>query len=163
MLELASLQVRIMNEHFSICQVSDAKDIPFDDVYVFVAKTDDELSLVCRTKVVPDTTIQRADGYRAFRVVGVLPLDKIGIISRIASILMESGISIFVISTYNTDYILVQESDLDEAQKKLRECGYDVITGDLFPHWYNPEDNQLDNDNTEGTEEPRRKNGFLKE
>ena len=160
MLEYSSLQLRIMNEHFTICQISDAKLIPFDDEYVFVAKTDEELSLVCRTKAVPNDTINRVDGFRALRVVGILPLDQIGVISRIAGILTACGVSIFVVSTYNTDYILMQETSLGDAQKELRDRGYDVIMGDLFTHG-----NQQGLDASGAADEPTggvRRNGFLK-
>jgi hypothetical protein len=162
MLEYSSLQLRIMNEHFTICQISDANLIPFHDEYVFVAKTDEELSLVCRTKVAPVDTINRVDGFRALRVVGILPLDQIGIISRIAGILTGCGVSIFVVSTYNTDYILMQETSIADAQHELQDRGYDVITGDLFTH-VNPQQGLEASENADEPTGAMRRNGFLKE
>ena len=94
MLDFTSLQVRVLPDMFSVCQLSNTNDIPFEDEYVFVAKTDNEISLVCRTKAVPDSTVNRVDGFRAMRIVGVLELSQVGIVSRISSILTEMSISI---------------------------------------------------------------------
>ena len=75
---------------------------------------------------VPDNTVIREDGWRAFRVCGTLDFSLIGILARIAGILADNGISIFAISTYNTDYILTKEEGFDKALSVLREKGWPI-------------------------------------
>ena len=72
----------------------------------FIGKTDEEKSLVCITSEVPENTIQRDDGWKAFCIHGVWDFSLIGILAKIATILADNGISIFAVSTYNTDYRL---------------------------------------------------------
>ena len=62
--------------------------------------------LVCMTEHVPDNVTERDDGWKAFRIEGVLDFSLIGILSKISALLAENEIGIFAISTYNTDYIL---------------------------------------------------------
>jgi hypothetical protein len=64
--------------------------------------------------------------YRAVRVRGPLPLDLIGIVAAIADPLAEAGLSIFAISTYDTDYVLVKARDLEEAVRVLRRAGHRI-------------------------------------
>ena len=82
-------------------------------------KTDEEKSLVCLTEDVPDNTIEREDGWKAFRIEGILDFSLIGILSQISALLAENEIGIFAISTYNTDYILVKEKNYLKAKELL--------------------------------------------
>ena len=68
----------------------------------------------------------REDGWRAFRIVGVLDFSLIGILARISACLAENGIGIFAVSTFNTDYILTRAKDFDRAVKALREAGHAI-------------------------------------
>ncbi|MBR5975192.1 MAG: ACT domain-containing protein [Clostridiales bacterium] len=112
--------------NFSVCKVSDASGIDLKDEFVFVGKTDEELSLVCRTEAVPGNTTERDDGWKAFRIEGVLDFSLIGILSKISGILAENEIGIFAVSTYNTDYILVKEENFERAMEALEKAGYEV-------------------------------------
>ena len=94
--------------------------------FFFVGRTDEEISLVCRTVDVPPNTIERSDGWRAFRIKGTLDFSLVGILARISSILAESRIGIFAVSTYNTDYILVREADFGSALSALEARGYEI-------------------------------------
>ena len=94
--------------------------------FCFVAKTDEENSLVCRTDNVPNNVTEREDGWRAFRIEGVLDFSLIGILSKISSALAEEKIGIFAVSTFNTDYILVKKEDEKRALDKLKGIGYEV-------------------------------------
>ena len=71
-------------------------------------------------------TIERDDGWKAFRIQGVLDFSLIGILSRISAILAENKIGIFAVSTYNTDYILVKKENYQRALKALETEGYMV-------------------------------------
>ena len=89
--------------------------------------TDEEISLVCKTDDVPQNTIERDDGWRGFRIQGVLDFSLIGILSKLSAILAENGVGIFAISTFNTDYILVKAENFEKVPKILSDAGYDVV------------------------------------
>ena len=102
------MNLQVLPQAFTVCQVSDISDIDFSREFVFFSKTNEELSLVCETSFVPANTLAREDGWRGFRVCGVLEFSLVGILAKISSILAEQGISIFAVSTYNTDYIFTK-------------------------------------------------------
>jgi len=68
----------------------------------------------------------REDGWKGFRIEGILDFSLIGILSKISAILADNKIGIFAVSTYNTDYILVKEGDLERAAQALSKAGYVV-------------------------------------
>ena len=86
-----------------------------------------ELSLVCKTEDVPQHTIERDDGWKGFRIQGVLDFSLIGILSKLSGILADHKIGIFAVSTYNTDYILVKEENFERALDVLASEGYTVV------------------------------------
>ena len=90
----------------TICKVASLEGWQEDNFY-FIGRTDEEFSLVCKTENTPVNTTDRDDGWKGFRIQGVLDFSLIGILSKISTVLAENEIGIFVISTYNTDYILV--------------------------------------------------------
>ena len=120
------MELKVLATELSVCKVADTAGIDLTADLVFIGKTDEELSLVCPTVVVPATTLACEDGWRAFRIEGVLDFSLIGILARISSILADEGIGIFVVSTYNTDYVLVKAASLDAALTALERGGYDV-------------------------------------
>jgi hypothetical protein len=71
--------------------------------------------------------VAREDGWRAMRVVGTLDFSLTGILSGIATALADAKIGIFAVSTYDTDYILVKQENLDRAVEALKEAGYGFI------------------------------------
>ena len=95
--------------------------------FYFIGKTDEEISLVCRTEDTPADTTERDDGWKGFRICGILDFSLIGILSRITGILAENKIGIFAVSTFNTDYILVKAENFDKAVRVLSAEGYTVI------------------------------------
>lgn len=111
---------------FSVCKVSDFSQVNWHADYCFTGKTDEEHSLVCLTADVPTLTIAREDGWKAFRIQGSLDFALVGILARISTLLAQSGISIFALSTYNTDYVLTKESDFLSALAILRSSGYPI-------------------------------------
>ena len=110
----------------TVCKVKDVSCINMNAEFYFVGKTDEELSLVCRTEDTPQDTTERDDGWRGFRIKGVLDFSLIGILSRISGILAEHEIGIFAVSTYNTDHILVKEENFERALNVLCAEGYSV-------------------------------------
>jgi hypothetical protein len=93
--------------------------IDWSDPFVTVSRTRDELSIVCLEARVP-AEAQAERGWRGFKVEGPLDFALTGILARLAVPLAEAGISIFAISTYDTDYLLVRTAELEAATAVLR-------------------------------------------
>lgn len=113
---------------FTVCRPESPKDIPEGKSFCFTAVTDEEISLVCRTSDVPLKTVVREDGWKGFRIAGVLDFSLIGILSRISGILADNRIGIFAVSTYNTDYIFVKEENFIRALSALESEGFQVTS-----------------------------------
>ncbi|HYC32496.1 MAG TPA: ACT domain-containing protein [Gemmatimonadales bacterium] len=93
--------------------------------FLTVSRTPEELSVTLDAEVVPpDAACAR--GYRALRVKGPLDFDLVGVLASIAGPLAEAGISIFNISTHDTDYVLVKSADLARAVAALETAGHRV-------------------------------------
>ena len=121
------MEIKKINQDFSVCQVKDYSLTKLDSEYCFIGKTDEEKSLVCITSEVPENAIQRDDGWKAFRIQGVLDFSLIGILAKIATVLADSGISIFAVSTYNTDYVLIKKENYQKALEILQTIGYKIV------------------------------------
>lgn len=98
-----------------------------DSEYCFIGKTDEENSLVCITAEVPTNVTERDDGWKAFRIQGILDFLLIGILSEISGILADHKIGIFAISTFNTDYIMMKQENYERALKLLQDAGYKIV------------------------------------
>ena len=118
------MTLKVINEEFTICKLKDFSQIDICEPFVFTGSTDEEKSLVCPTRLVPSDAIEQSDGWKAFRIEEVLDFSLIGIIAKISTILAENGIGIFVVSTFNTDYILTQADRFEEALRLLSTAGY---------------------------------------
>ncbi len=121
------MELKIIDRLLSVCKVADVSDIDLEADFYFIGKTDEELSLVCRTEDTPSKTTERDDGWRGFRIQGVLDFSLIGILSKLSGILAAHKIGIFAVSTYNTDYILVKEENFQRALEALASEGYTVV------------------------------------
>ena len=120
------MELKVIDKEFSVCKVSGFSEIDTGQPYIFTGSTDEERSLVCPTELVPGNTIERNDGWRAFRIEGVLDFSLIGILSKISTCLADNGIGIFAISTFNTDYVLTKENDFSKAIEVLELAGYTI-------------------------------------
>lgn len=118
--------LRVLPQAFAVCQVGDLAAIDLTEPMVFIARTEDELSVVCAEAMAPTNPIAIERGWRMFKIEGVLDFSLLGIIARIASLLAQAKISVFVVSTFNTDYILVRKEKLRAAVQALLDGGYDV-------------------------------------
>ena len=112
---------------FSVCKVKDYSEINLNQPFVFTGPTDEEKSLVCPAEYAPCNVIERDDGWKAMRIKGQLDFSLIGILAKIASLLAAEKISIFALSTFNTDYILTKENSFEEALDILEESGYQIM------------------------------------
>ncbi len=80
------MKIEVIEDNFSICKVKDYSQVNLDEKFCFIGKTDEEKSFVCITKNVPDNVIEREDGWKAFRIQGVLDFSLIGILSKISTL-----------------------------------------------------------------------------
>lgn len=121
------MELLVIKNEFSVCKVADLSLVQLDSAFCFLGKTDEEISLVCETAHVPANVTAQEDGWRAFRIQGVLDFSLIGILSKIAAILAAEKIGIYVVSTYNTDYVFVKEASFRAALAALEVQGYKII------------------------------------
>jgi hypothetical protein len=115
---------------YTVCRLSGLSELTKEiqsSPFWFFGKTDEEFSLVCETSLTPENSVEREDGFRAFRIEGVLDFSLIGILSKLSSVLADQGIGIFAVSTFQTDYILVKKENYNKAIEKLKEAGYTII------------------------------------
>ena len=117
------MTIEVLKDKLTVCKIGDISFADLTDDIFFLGKTDEEISLVCKTQSTPASTLAREDGWRGFRISGELDFSLIGILSKIAALLADNGISIFAVSTYNTDYILVKEDKLQIALDVLKDNG----------------------------------------
>lgn len=120
------MTLSILPQGFSVCKVDTLEGVDLGRPFLFLARTDDELSLVCETAVVPEGTLVREDGWRALKIIGPLDFGMVGVIARISGLLAEAKISLFVVSTYDTDYVLIKDGMFDAAVSLLRTNAYQV-------------------------------------
>jgi hypothetical protein len=121
-----NLTLSLLSDTFAICRLEPDADIPSwalaGDFYS-ITRTVEELSLVCLQEVVPEGT--RAEkGYRCLKVGGPLDFSLTGIMSSLTIPLAQAGISVLAISTFDTDYLLVKEAQVDRAVQKLSQAGH---------------------------------------
>lgn len=119
----AGILLQPLAPEFSVCKVTDYSGVDREQPFCFTGCTEEEKSLVCPAAMVPENTTAREDGWKAFRVCGELDFSLIGIFARIAEVLAAQGISIFALSTYNTDYVLTKKEDSGRALQALEAAG----------------------------------------
>ena len=95
--------------------------------FISVTRTIDELSVVCAAVSVP-ANVTADHGWRGLRVEGPLPFTLVGILASLSATLAAEEISVFVISTYDTDYLMVKDDDLPRAVVALEADGHDIGT-----------------------------------
>ena len=121
------MEIKKIDYDFSVCKVKDYALVDLSTEFCFLGKTDEEKSLVCPTNKVPPNVTERDDGWKTFRIQGILDFSLIGILSEISGILAENKIGIFAISTYNTDYILTKKENYQKAIEVLSDAGYKIV------------------------------------
>src|SRR5262245_27487947 len=93
--------------------------------FVSVTRTADELSVVCRADLVPEG-VRCERGWRCLRVAGTLDFGMVGVLASLLAPLAAAGVSVFAVSTFDTDYLLVKETTLATAVEALRRAGHTV-------------------------------------
>lgn len=121
------MEIKRIEYDFTVCKAADFSQVDWESEFCFAGKTDEEYSLVCMTEKTPANVLERDGGWKAFRIEGVLDFSLIGILSKISGLLAENGISIFAVSTYNTDYILTKKENFSKAMDVLSDAGYTIV------------------------------------
>lgn len=121
------MEIKKIDRDFTVCKVVDYSLVNLNAAFCFAGKTDEEKSLVCLTSDVPPNVTEREDGWKAFRIEGILDFCLIGILSRILGILAENQIGILAVSTFNTDYILTKKENYQKAAAVLGNAGYRIM------------------------------------
>ena len=122
------LRVGIVLGRFGVCRLSASSAIPEwadGPGFVSITRTTDEVSVVCAEDRVP-VGVPCERGFAAMRVEGTLAPDLVGVLASLAGPLADAGIPILAIGTYDTDYVLVRDRDLDLAIAALGRAGHDV-------------------------------------
>ncbi len=125
------LSLSVLRDRYAICRLSPedrAPDWAERGEFWTVTRTSEELSVVCAETGIPET-VKCEKGWRCLKVHGPLDFSLTGILVSLARPLAEAGIGIFVLSTYDTDYILVKEAELDRALAVLDQGGHEIISG----------------------------------
>jgi hypothetical protein len=123
-----SLNLELLAGAFAVCRLEADAPLPSwaaSGGFVSLTRTDAELSIVCPQESVPPG-VQAEAGWRCLRVKGPLGFGLTGILASLAAPLASSGVSIFVVSTYDTDYLMVQQRDLDRGVHALERAGHSV-------------------------------------
>lgn len=118
------MTLELLPQKFSVCQIENPGQADLTAPFTFLARTDEEISLVCESEKAPKDALKREDGWRGLRIAGPLDFSLIGILAKIAGLLATQKISIFALSTYNTDYVLIKEEKLSAALDTLKKSGY---------------------------------------
>jgi uncharacterized protein len=122
------LELSLLPERFAISRLAAEAPIPSwatQGPFFSVTRTDDELSVVCELSRVPDG-VRSQPGWRALKVHGPFVLLEIGVLSALASPLAEAKLSLFAISTFDTDYLLVAAETLAAAIAALEQAGHTI-------------------------------------
>lgn len=120
------MEIKELNRDFTVCKLQSADTVDLSKKFTFVSITDDEISLVCEASNVPDNATDMENNWKGLKISGILEFSMIGVIAKIANLLAEQKISIFVISTFNTDYILLKADCYDKAINTLRSNNYTI-------------------------------------
>lgn len=111
---------------FAICKLEPQASIPLwatASAFFSITRTTDELSIVCPEENVPEG-IPCERGWRCLRVAGTIPFSVVGLLASLTAPLADAGISVFAISTFDTDYLLIKAEDLARAVDILRQHGH---------------------------------------
>lgn len=123
------LTLEVLSKTIGVCKLDTAQAVPtwaYQGEFFSITKTMEEISIVCSEENIPkDVLCERS--WKVFKVQGTLDFGLVGILAKITTALANAGLGIFAISTYNTDYILVKEKDLQCAITALRNDGHEII------------------------------------
>lgn len=126
------MNLSLQPDRLAVCQLAPEAPVPAwaaaKAAFCSITRTGEELSIVCPENLVPADVKQEA-GWRALKADGPLDFDLTGILASVAGPLAQAGVSLFALSTYNTDYVLVKDNQVTLAVKALQAAGHAVKIG----------------------------------
>ena len=125
----SKLTIKLLKEKYVVCRLNKNEAIPswaLQGDFYSITKTEDELSIVCLQDNIIDN-IKCEKDWRVLKIEGPLDFSLVGILSKISTLMANNSISIFAVSTYDTDYILIKEKDINRAIKVLNNDSYKVV------------------------------------
>ena len=120
------MRLEVVEGEFSVSKVSGMHEVNLAAPWLFIGRTDAETSVVCLSSHAPVHCLAREDGWRAFRVAGQMDFGLTGVLAGLATVLAQASVSIFALSTFDTDYILVKKENLSKALEALASAGHEV-------------------------------------
>ena len=126
------LKLTVLPQCFAVCRLAPVEEIPeivYSSDFFSITRTNEELSLILPESETAGLEICEK-GWRALKVLGPLDFNLVGVLSELSRVLARAGVSIFVLSTYDTDYILVKEKQLQLSINSLHENGFSIIEED---------------------------------
>ena len=123
------LSLIVLPDRLGVCKLPPDEAIPSWATaaeFFSITRTSDELSIVCPEELIP-AGVKCERGWRYVRVAGAMDFSLTGILASLVAPLAEAKIGIFAISTFDTDYLLVLETDFERALDKLRRAGHEVV------------------------------------
>jgi hypothetical protein len=123
------LTMKLLKEEYGVCRLDKTELIPEwskNSEFYSITRTQEELSIVCSLACIPED-IKCEKAWRILKIQGPLDFSLIGILASISTVLADNKISIFAISTYDTDYILIKNKELNNAIEALIKEGYEII------------------------------------
>jgi hypothetical protein len=123
---MKKLKLHLLEEKFTISKLPQFSELPAifsRGEMVFTMRTDDELTVICPEFMAPDN-VQQEVGWRCFRIDGEIPFQAVGVLESLLKPLAEAEVTIFAISTFNTDYVFCHEQQLVHAVKALQQSGH---------------------------------------
>lgn len=125
------IPLSLLDEKFAVCRMDPRERAPawvldMPGLLVALVRTPAEMSILCDEQDVPRTATAVERGFRAFRLDGTIPHAVTGVLSSLTKPLAEAGISVFSLFTYDTNYLLVKEKDVEQAARLLTKAGFPV-------------------------------------
>ena len=120
------MRLQVVEGEFTVSKVSGMHEVNLAAPWLFIGRTDAETSVVCLSAHAPVHCLAREDGWRAFRVAGQMDFGLTGVLASLATVLAQASVSIFALSTFDTDYILVKKENLSKALEALASAGHEV-------------------------------------
>ena len=121
------MRIQLLPSTYAVCRLAPGDAVPEwpSGAFVSITRTPDELSIVCEERVVPHG-IQAERGWRCFMLEGPIPFETVGVAASITGALAAARISVFFVSTYDTDFVFVPERSVASSIEALRSAGFDL-------------------------------------
>jgi uncharacterized protein len=124
---MTTLRIAILPHRLAVCRLAPDAPLPpwIAGAFTSVTRTDEELSIICDDDAVP-ADVKAERGWRAMRVLGPIPFEVTGVAAALVSPLAAAGISVFLLATFDTDYLLLKDAVFERAMDVLRAAGHDL-------------------------------------